>query len=70
MRLIIDLPDDEVTALRERAQQQGVSAETYARKVLEQDLKKHAKVRVNPKFRHISEVMAEIMAGVPPGPTE
>ena len=65
MNLIIELPDDEVTALQARAERQGVSVEDYARRVLEQDLKKHDKVRLNPKLRHISEVMAEIMADVP-----
>jgi plasmid stability protein len=66
MNLIIELPDDEATALRERAERQGVSAEDYARQVLEQDLKKHDKARLSPKLRHISEVMAEIMSDVPP----
>ena len=59
MNLVIELPDDEATALQARAERHGVSAEEYARLVLEQDLKKHA--RQNPKLRHISEVMAEIM---------
>ena len=70
MKLTIDLPDDEVTALCENAERQGVSAEVYARVLIERDLKAHERVRVSPKLRHISEVMAEIMAGVPPGPPE
>lgn len=68
MNLIIELPDDEVAALRARAERQGVSAEEYVRTVLEQDLKKHDKERL--KLRHISEVMAEIMAEVPSGRPE
>jgi plasmid stability protein len=64
MQLTIELPDDEAAALHERAQRQGVSAETYARVVIQQDLKKHA--RINPKLRHISEIMADIMADIPP----
>jgi plasmid stability protein len=64
MQLTIELPDDEAAALRDRAQRQGVTAEEYARVVIEQDLKKHA--RINPKLRHISEIMADIMAIVPP----
>lgn len=61
MNLVIELPDDEATALQAMAERQGVSAEDYARQVLEQDLKKHARTRQNPKLRHISEVMADIM---------
>jgi plasmid stability protein len=67
MNLIIELPDDEVTALQARAERMGVSVEDYVRQVLEQDLKKHDKLRPNPKLRHISEVMAEIMTDMPSG---
>lgn len=66
MTLTIELPDDEETALQARALLHGVSVEEYARRVLEKDLKKHATARLNPKLRHISEVMAEIMADVAP----
>jgi plasmid stability protein len=38
MTLTIDLPDAEVTALAAKARARGVSAEQYARQVLEQDL--------------------------------
>ena len=38
MTLTIDLPDEEVKALAEKAQAQGVSTEQYARLVLEHDL--------------------------------
>ena len=38
MTLKIDLPDAEVTALAAKARARGVSAEEYARQVLEQDL--------------------------------
>ena len=60
MNLTIELPDDVAAALRERAQRQGVSVEAYARTVVEQDLKKHA--RINLKLRHISDIMAEILS--------
>ncbi len=60
MNLTIELPDDVAAALREKAQRQGVSVEAYARTVVEQDLKKHA--RINPKLRHISDIMAEILS--------
>jgi plasmid stability protein len=38
MTLTIDLPDAEVTALTAKARARGVSAEQYARQVLERDL--------------------------------
>jgi plasmid stability protein len=38
MTLTIDLPDAEVTALAAKARARGVSAEQYARQVLERDL--------------------------------
>jgi plasmid stability protein len=62
MNLIIELPDDEVKALRKIAERLGVSAEAYARQVLERDLKEH---RLSRAPRHISQVIAEVMAGVP-----
>jgi plasmid stability protein len=65
MNLSIELPDDEAAALQARAERHGVSVQDYARQVLEQDIKKHDKVRQNPKLRHISEVIAEIMADAP-----
>ena len=62
MNLIIELPDDAVTDLRKRAERLGVSAEAYARLVLERDLNEH---RLSRAPRHISEVIAEIMSDVP-----
>ncbi|MGA2593548.1 MAG: hypothetical protein ABSH32_26835 [Bryobacteraceae bacterium] len=38
MTLTIDLPDAEVSALAAKARARGVSAEAYARQVLERDL--------------------------------
>lgn len=38
MTLTINLPDAEVTALAAKARARGVSAEEYARQVLEHDL--------------------------------
>jgi plasmid stability protein len=38
MTLTIDLPDAEVTALAAKARARGISAEQYARQVLEHDL--------------------------------
>ena len=38
MTLIINLPDEQTVALAAKARAQGLSAEEYARQVLEQDL--------------------------------
>ena len=38
MSLIIDLPEDETLALKAKAKTHGLSAEQYARQVLEHDL--------------------------------
>lgn len=58
MNLTIDLPDEQETALKAKAQAQGVSAEQYARHVLEHDLKPS-------RQRHISEVIRDNMRSVP-----
>ncbi|MGO9258366.1 MAG: FitA-like ribbon-helix-helix domain-containing protein [Bryobacteraceae bacterium] len=60
MTLTIDLPDEEIEALRAKARDQGISAEQYARRVLEHDLES------SPAPRHIWEVIAENMKQVPP----
>jgi hypothetical protein len=60
MTLTIDLPDEEIRALAAKAQAQGISAEEYARQVLEHDLE------ASPPRRHIWEVIAENMKRVPP----
>jgi len=59
--LTIDLPDDQEAALQAKANAQGVSAEQYARQVLEQDLQSGGPAR-----RHISEVIRDRMRKVPP----
>jgi hypothetical protein len=64
MTLNIELPDDDVTALRAKAERLGVSAEAYARQVIEKDLKEHG-ARRKADFRHVSQVLAEVMADVP-----
>jgi plasmid stability protein len=60
MTLNIDLADDQVAALTAKAQAQGVSAEQYARRVLEQD------IQTVSRRRHISEVIRDNMRDVPP----
>ena len=59
MTLTIDLPDEEIQALTAKARAQGVSAEQYARQVLEHDL------APSPRRRHISEIIHENMSRVP-----
>jgi len=61
MTLTIDLPDDRVIALQAKALEQGISAEAYARQVLEQDLQTGAAGPLRP----ISEVVREIWADMP-----
>jgi plasmid stability protein len=66
MTLAIELPDEEVQALNAKARRQGVSAEEYARQVIEQDLKEsEAPTARNQK--PISQIIQEIMADVPAG---
>ena len=60
MTLTIDLPEEEVTVLAAKAQAQGVSAEQYARLVLERDLRTDA-VR-----QPISQAIREIWSDMPP----
>jgi phage terminase Nu1 subunit (DNA packaging protein) len=59
MTLTIDLPEEEVTVLAAKAQAQGVSAEQYARLVLERDLRTDA-VR-----QPISQAIREIWSDMP-----
>jgi hypothetical protein len=61
MTLTIDLPDEEIKALAAKAQAQGISAEEYARQVLEHDLEASPEARPP-----IWEVIAENMQRVPP----
>lgn len=57
----INLPDEQAATLKAKATAQGISAEEYARQVLEHDLQTGPPVR-----RHISEVIRERMRKVPP----
>ena len=59
MTLTINLPDDEVELLAARARERGVSAEQYARTVLEHDL------RSEPLRRPISQSIREIWSDMP-----
>ena len=59
MTLAIDLSDEDVTALAAKARVQGVSAEQYARQVLEHDL------RSGPARRPVSQTIREIWSDMP-----
>jgi plasmid stability protein len=61
MTLTIELPDERQAVLAAKAQALGLSAEQYARQVLEQDLE-----ALGPRRRHISAVIRENMRKVPP----
>ena len=60
MSLTIELPEEKEAALKVRARAQGVSAEEYARRILDRDLMSADQPR-----RHISDVIREIMSDVP-----
>ena len=57
--MTIHLPEDEVTLLAAKARAQGVSAEQYARLVLERDLKAEA------ERQPISQTIREIWSDMP-----
>lgn len=61
MTLTIDLPGDRVVALKAKALEQGLSAEEYARQVLEHDLENGVAAPQRP----ISEDIREIWADMP-----
>jgi len=61
MTVSIQLSQEQTAALEAKAQAQGLSLEQYAQQVLEHDLETGA-----PPRRHIWEVIAENMKGVPP----
>jgi hypothetical protein len=66
MTVSIQLSDAQTALLRAKAQALGVSVERYAQHVLEEDLEKQAGTGGARSTRHISEVIAEIMADTPP----
>jgi plasmid stability protein len=58
MNLTIQLPDEEVAALKARAAARGVSAEQYALEVLEQDLAVDAEQRTaRERFDNLSDLL-------------
>jgi hypothetical protein len=67
MTLTIDLTDEEVKALAARAREQGVSAEQYARQVLEHDLRSGlARRPISQSIREIwNDIPADVRAKLP-----
>ena len=65
MTLVLELPDNKESALKAKAQAQGVSAEQYAQHVLDRDLEDSLPAAARDD-RPIWEVIADIMADVPP----
>ncbi len=73
MTLNIELPDEKTAALAAKARTQGLSAEQYARQVLEHDLESAPEAPLGPPLRtaadiilaSMSEVSAEDMATLP-----
>ena len=66
MTLILELPERREATLKARAQARGVSAEEYARQVLDRDLEDESTPAVEASdTRPIWEVITEIMKDVP-----
>jgi len=65
MTVSIQLSDEQTEALKAKAKALGVSAEQYARHVLEEDLQRQPGPGAVQPPRHISQVIAEIMADTP-----
>lgn len=61
MALTIELTDEQTAALKVKAEAQGISPEEYLRQVVDRDLE-----AARPRQRHISEVIREIWADIPP----
>ena len=63
MTFVLEIPDDEVTAIEAAAQARGLSAQQYARQVLKNGVAQAGDDKTDE--RPISEVIADIMADVP-----
>jgi hypothetical protein len=67
MILTLELPANKEEALTALARAQGVSAEQFVQRIVDQELERQEKTAANPAKRRISERIAEIMAHVPRG---
>lgn len=66
MTVSIELSDEQTAVLESKAQAMGVSAEEYARHILEENLETQPGPGASAVLRPISQVIAEIMADTPP----
>jgi plasmid stability protein len=62
----IELSDEQTAVLKSKAHAMGVSAEEYARHILEENLETRPGPGASAVRRPISQVIAEIMADTPP----
>ncbi len=66
MTITIELPEEQEAALKEKAHAQGVSAEEYARQVLDRDLVQKCPRPISERIREIwSDVPDDVRAKLP-----
>jgi plasmid stability protein len=65
MTLRIELPDEKTAALAAKARTHGLSAEQYARQVLEHDLESELKAPGGQPLRTIADIIVSRMSKVP-----
>lgn len=66
MTLIIELRDEDLTALSAKARAHGVSAEQYAEQVPKRDLERQNRLPVSAKIRELwSDMPADVRAKLP-----
>ena len=65
MTLKIDLPDDKTAALRAKAHNLGLSAEQYARQVLEHDLESEPEMPARQPLRTAADIILSNMSKIP-----
>jgi plasmid stability protein len=66
MRLTIELPDEDVTALEAKAHAHGVSAEDYARQIVRRELEQQTRRPISGRIRQLwRDMPAEVRARLP-----
>ena len=66
MTLRIDLPDEKTAALAAKARIQGLSAEQYARQILEHELESEVQAAGAQPLRTAADIVLSCMSDVPP----
>jgi len=66
MTLNIELPDDKTAALVAKARTRGLSAEEYARQVLEHDIESGRRSAAEQPLHAAAEIVLRSMSRVPP----